>query len=433
MLRPHDPPRVVVVVSHPIQHFAPFYRALAGRRVDLRVMFMSRAGLDGYHDDGFGLTVQWDSTITSRYPHEFVADLDPGLDWRSPDRCRKAIGQLLRRLEEFRPDCVLVNGYMHAYALAAIAWCRLRGVPALMYSDSELLCSRKLPVRVAKWLALPPVLRLFRGFATIGDNNEAYLAHYGVPRARMFRSPYPTDEEVFRTALTRRAEHRAAVRAELAIDDDAFVALFVGKLVQRKRPLDIADALRIIAAGSPVPAPLASDRERSTVPAVPAVPAGPAGAGGAPIVAVLAGDGELRPALEAAAADLGGALRLVGFADQERLPKLYAAADVCLHPAEKDAHPLAIKEAVLCGLPVVTTDRVGSVGATDDVRSGRNGIVYPVGDVQRLAQILDDLSRRPEDLRKMSSESTNIASEIGIDATVEGFCRAFASVSSVQI
>ncbi|WP_226930719.1 MULTISPECIES: glycosyltransferase family 4 protein [Parafrankia] len=305
-----------------------------------------------------------------------------------------------------------------------------------MYSDSELLGPRRLPVRAAKRLALPPLLRLFRGFATIGDNNEAYLAHYGVPRNRMFRTPYPTDEESFRTALFRRAEHRAAVRAELAIDDDAFVALFVGKLVQRKRPLDIAGALRVIAAGSPATARVTPDWARSQVPVHSvgtAAPVRSAGAGGTPIVAVLAGDGELRPHLEAAATELDGALRLVGFADQERLPKLYAAADVCLHPAEQDAHPLAIKEAVLCGLPVITTDRVGSVGATDDVRSGRNGVVYPVGDVQHLARILDDLSRRPEDLKRMSKESTNIASEIGIDATVEGFVRAFSSVSSAQI
>ncbi|WP_268762060.1 glycosyltransferase family 4 protein [Frankia casuarinae] len=193
------------------------------------------------------------------------------------------------------------------------------------------------------------------------------------------------------------------MRAELGIAPDALVALFAGKMISRKRPLDIADALRILTRTPRGPV----DRE---------------------IIVIMAGDGVLRATLDAVAAELGGALRMVGFADQERLPRLYAASDLYLHPAERDPHPLAVKEAVLCGLPVVVSDRVGSTGPTDDVRPGRNGRVHPVGDVDALARILGELRARPDVLARMAQESEKVIGDIELAASVDGFLRAVAHV-----
>ncbi len=403
MMSAPAPTTVAVVVSHPIQHFAPLYRAVTDRNVDLRVLFLSRAGLDRYYDRGFGAQVRWNSDITAGYRHEFIADLTLRPDWQQPDASRRAAGRVWAALDRLRPECVLIYGYRHAFSLAALAWCRRRHVSALMTSDSELLGGRSAGARIVKRLALPPLLRSVDAFLTIGDNNEAYLAHYGVPRSRMFRVPLTTDEAPLRAALAQRATHRAAIRTELGIDSEALVALFSGKLISRKRPLDIADALRALAREPRGP----QDRE---------------------VVAIMAGDGVLRPALEAAAIELDGALRLVGFADQQRLPRLYAASDLYLHPAQRDPHPLAVKEAVLSGLPVVVSDRVGSVGPTDDVRPGRNGRVYPAGDVTALAGILGELRGSPDLLAEMAQESGKATGDIELAASVDGFLRALAFV-----
>ena len=394
---------VAAVVSHPIHHFAPLYRAVTDRNLDLRVLFLSRAGLEPYHDRDFGTQVQWNSNITDGYRHEFVSDLALRPDWEQPNACRQAAGHVWSALDRLRPECVLIYGYRHTFNLAALAWCRRRGARALMTSDSELLGRRSTQARLAKRLALPSLLRAVDGFLTVGDNNEAYLAAYGVPRARMFRVPLTTDEAALREAVDQRDVHRKAVRAELGIDPAALVALFSGKLINRKRPFDLVDALRALARRSRGP----RDRE---------------------VVVVMAGDGQLRPALEEAAAELDGVLRLVGFADQRQLTRLYAASDLYVHPAQQDPHPLAVKEAVLSGLPVVVSDRVGSVGPTDDVRPGRNGRVYPVGDVIALAKILDELRHGPDLLAEMAGESEKAIGDIDLAASVEGFLRAVSAV-----
>jgi glycosyltransferase involved in cell wall biosynthesis len=50
---------------------------------------------------------------------------------------------------------------------------------------------------------------------------------------------------------------------------------------------------------------------------------------------------------------------------------------------------LVVNEAMLCGLPVVVSDRVGA--KFDLVRNGENGYVYPAGNEHALAMILGEI------------------------------------------
>jgi hypothetical protein len=48
---PTRPTRLAIVIYHPIQHFVPFYRAIAKERsIELKVFFCSRIGSETYHD-----------------------------------------------------------------------------------------------------------------------------------------------------------------------------------------------------------------------------------------------------------------------------------------------------------------------------------------------------------------------------------------------
>ena len=66
---------------------------------------------------------------------------------------------------------------------------------------------------------------------------------------------------------------------------------------------------------------------------------------------------------------------------------------------------LAMSEAIYCGLPVVASDRVGSIGPTDDVIPGVNGWSYPCGDVAALAGLLAELMKNPMQLEKAGKAS----------------------------
>jgi glycosyltransferase involved in cell wall biosynthesis len=55
---------------------------------------------------------------------------------------------------------------------------------------------------------------------------------------------------------------------------------------------------------------------------------------------------------------------------------------------------------MLCGCPVVASDKVGAV--RDLIVPGRTGLVYPCGDTQALASVLKEALGDPERLAAMS-------------------------------
>jgi glycosyltransferase involved in cell wall biosynthesis len=120
---------------------------------------------------------------------------------------------------------------------------------------------------------------------------------------------------------------------------------------------------------------------------------------------------------------------LAGFVNVDRLPDHFAAADVLVHPASRDPHPLICSEAAAIGLPMILSDRVGTIGPTDISRRDENALVYPCGDVPALADCIVRLADDPKLLEKMSEASLRIFDECSLTASVEGFMRAVAEVS----
>ena len=110
---------------------------------------------------------------------------------------------------------------------------------------------------------------------------------------------------------------------------------------------------------------------------------------------MLAGDGELRPDVEALAAELGVSdrVRLLGYVNP--IGPWYAAFDAFLLTSANEGTPVVAIESLAAAVPVVATDAGGTRTVVDD---GETGFVVPVGDVPALAACLERLKDR--DLRK---------------------------------
>ena len=108
---------------------------------------------------------------------------------------------------------------------------------------------------------------------------------------------------------------------------------------------------------------------------------------------VLAGEGHLRPEIEATidSLHLEGQVTLLGFRDDPE--RIIATADVCIHCAEREGLPRTVIQYLAVGRPVVLFDLPG---IEDLVTEGVNGFVVPQGDWTGLFARLADLIASPD-------------------------------------
>jgi N-acetyl-alpha-D-glucosaminyl L-malate synthase BshA len=109
---------------------------------------------------------------------------------------------------------------------------------------------------------------------------------------------------------------------------------------------------------------------------------------------VLVGDGPDRSSAEWLAHDLGIQNKIHFMGKQERVNELLPLADLMLMPSELESFGLAALEAMACKVPAIAT-RVG--GVPELIDDGVTGLLYPVGDVEAMAQgalsLLNDRAR----------------------------------------
>jgi colanic acid/amylovoran biosynthesis glycosyltransferase len=102
---------------------------------------------------------------------------------------------------------------------------------------------------------------------------------------------------------------------------------------------------------------------------------------------VLAGDGEMRPAIEAGIAryGLGDTVRITGWISSDQVRAELLAARAMVLPSFAEGLPVVIMEAMALRRPVLTTYVAGIPELVED---GRNGWLFPAGSVEELADAM---------------------------------------------
>jgi colanic acid/amylovoran biosynthesis glycosyltransferase len=122
---------------------------------------------------------------------------------------------------------------------------------------------------------------------------------------------------------------------------------------------------------------------------------------GIPLELVLAGDGELRPEIEALVDSLGLRLhvRITGWISSAQVRDEIIAARAMVLPSFAEGLPVVIMEAMALRRPVLTTF---VAGIPELVRPGEGGWLFPAGDVEELATAMTEcLAATAEELARM--------------------------------
>jgi glycosyltransferase involved in cell wall biosynthesis len=363
--------RIAIVVSHPIQHFCPQYVSFSKMEgFEVKLFFASMLGYRKYVDKNFGQEIVWNNLRIEEFDHVFLNGEQILLSSKEIDA-----PTLNEELDKFKPDALISYGFFQKVQRRGHKWANKNNVPIAYINDSENRQHRPLIKRFVKFFYLRWYFTRINYFFTVGNANEDYYRHYGVPEKKFIRMHYPIDVDVYKEAFNNKDEIRNTIREKYNVPKDDFVMCVVGKLVPWKNQDHLIDLLLN----------LEKKGKKAHV--------------------FILGSGTMLDAWKDKAAKLltENKAHFTGFIDPLNLPEFYAASDLYVHPASIEPHSLAISEAIYMGCPLVISDKCGSYGEDDDLQEGKNGYVYQFGNIE---QLTEKVSKLMDDkvLRKLFSE-----------------------------
>ena len=348
-------PKVVYWLIQPTPYFVARMNAVAARNdVDLEVWFSEVRQSDRSWDVD---EAQW------RFPARYIPERRYlGVPMRTP----------VAELRRIRPDLFICEYDRFNLAAGAIAARGLAGRVAFRVLPNFDSWSER-----TWWRELSKHFLFHAIDAAKVSGPAAVIAagKYGLPAWRTAEVTQSVDVEHYGLAPELRATQGAELRRRFGAHGCVF--LYVGRLWLGKGVDHLITAFELVRAA------------------------------GADATLLVVGDGVDEEELRQRGARTDGVV-FVGFVQPADLPPLYAAADVFVFPTLGDPNGLVVEEAMIAGLPVISTTAAGEIGRR--LPHGEAGLLVEPGDPQALAACMLELCDAPERRARMGAHGRTLAS-----------------------
>ncbi|MBM3965257.1 MAG: glycosyltransferase family 4 protein [Planctomycetes bacterium] len=367
---------LAVVTSHPIQYQVPLWRALSANGTNFRVWYLTDHGVSLSLDREFGVKFKWDIDLQSGYSHEF-------LNLRMPIDMSRFRGVVLEenlatRIQSQNVTHLMVEGWRYQAFWQAIKSAKQQGIHVILRGETNAIGRRGIAKRVARRLLLRPLLSKVDSFLCIGTQNRRFYERQGISTSRLHSAPYSVDNDLFAKSAAELRSKRNLLRSNWGISQDALVVLFCGKFIDKKHPMHLIKAAKLLKARNPK------------------------------IHLLFVGGGEqgdsLRRSLNVVFDHEKGGLQespvdsvaprasFTGFLNQSQISQAYVAADLLVLPSDQgETWGLVVNEAMASGLPAIVSDQVGC--AVDLPAALDPMFVFRFGDIDALAISIEHCAR----------------------------------------
>jgi len=317
---------------------------MARGRIDINVLTMSP--IDFGH--------KYRPQHTLGYPHQYL-----GKAFR------------FRYLGFFHPGIFKVLSRLHADAylshigsitgIIMTCFAMVNRKPLILPSDSIFYSKfQKVSYQSLREFAIRQLLKQTAAAWVPGKASQEYLEYYGLPKDRIFQGAYCLDIDYLLRLSEPARSKRKELRKQINVDADDFLFLFVGRMLPFRGVKCLLEAFYLV-----------KNHFKN-------------------IKLLLIGDGPEKTELQAKAHLLG--LQDIIFLDplpMNQLTGYYVASDAYVTAALCENYSLALAQAAICGLPLISTDQVGA--AKDYLVEGITGFVVPPGDSQAFAAAMQNL------------------------------------------
>ena len=393
--------RLAILSTHPIQYHSGWFRGLAAHpELRVHVYYCHRATPQEQANAGFGVAFDWDVDLLTGYPHSFLKNVaDPPGHGRFAGFDTPEIKSIIRRGEY---DAVLINGWHYKSAWQAIWACWKSKVKVMVRGDSHLHTPRGMAKRAVKSFTYRRFIPRFDACLAAGQWSREYFLHYGARPERIFLVPHAIDSRRFQIESECLEPRRPELRKEKELDENAIVFMFSGKFIPKKRPVDFVYAIERAVRRNPR------------------------------IQGLMVGDGPLRAECEDLVRERRVPIRFTGFLNQSQITRAYVASDVLVLPSDGgETWGLAVNEAMACARPCIVSDRVGC--GPDLVIPQETGSIFPLGDVEALANAMLELAGNPEHMISMGLDARSRLINYSVETAVDGIIESLAATLEPRV
>ena len=377
--------KISFLLTHPIQYFSPLFSEIEKSNFSQFNVIYCEDTTHGYYDNEFAKTINWDLDLLNGYNYIFLRN---DIISRLFKRCNLSI---INFLYNNKPDILIIHGWSYPTSLIAIITAKVLGTKIWLRAETPYIHEIKIGKfkKVLKYIIFKYFfLKLFDKFLFIGIQNKLFYNYYGVIEENKFiYTPYCVNNKMLQTLESNLKPNKLIFKEDLKINPDNFIILFSGKLIQKKRPLDLLIAFNN------------ANIKNSTL--------------------IFLGDGNLKLSLQEYINDNNiNNVIFLGFKNQSEIAKYYTIADLFVLPSGVgETWGLVVNEAMNFSLPVIVSNLVGC--NTDLVYNNENGFIYEYGNTEQLSLYINEIYNNKSLQKNAKIFSKNIINKYDYETIIK--------------
>lgn len=358
----------------------PLFKSISGHNeIDLTVYYCSES-----HDHR-----KWDIPDSDTYQHEILNGIS--FDTKYVPFTYHINPSIIRNIYDDGLDILIIGGCSDFTTQIGYFTAKILDIPVILWSEQisesqSYINAINYPIK--KWIASNA-----NSLIVPGQHAKRFHTQLGATPDKIFFAPNIIQNEKYIKKSQNYSQYAEDIKRAHGLENKTII-LFVGQLIHRKGVKFLLQAYKKL------------QQDRSDV------------------ALLIVGDGIKRKKFEDMATNGGiDNIWFTGWVSETQKLIYYALSDLFVLPTREDLAPLVLNEAMASGLPVITTDAVGT--SEDMIEGGKNGYIVPSEDSNMLYKRMGQLVDKPAQLSSMGERSREIIQErFSIERAVEGFISA---------
>jgi len=273
---------------------------------------------------------------------------------------------IILKIIENKPDAVMLSGYENFTMQITLILCRIMKIPIILFTEGILR------PKTIQELFLYPIRTLFykqaSSFVIPGKMTKKYMLNHKITTELLHIAPNIIDNDIFIKHLKYYEEDKEKIKKSYKIDNKT-VFLYIGKLIKMKGIDYLLKAYKR----------LKIDNDK--------------------IALIIVGYGSDKNKYKkmCISENIKDVIFIEPITSMKELVKYYTISDIFVFPTLTDLWGFVVNEAMICGLPVISTYE--SQAAREMIQNGINGYIIPPKDPEKLYEKMKILTENKE-LRK---------------------------------